>query len=214
MNFIKLIYKLLFGKQDSWNTLKFYFATHSSAHNVFRAYVYKRTKLTLEKNIQIDGAGTLHIGHDIGHAPTGERSDLYMAKNSKIIIHGDFLLLSGHHIQLKEGAVLELGSGFMNHKGQITCREKITIGEGTIIGDEVMLLDTDSHLIKGSRMTSPIYIGNHVWIGSRTIVLKGVTIGDGAIIAAGSVVSKNIPAGCLAGGVPARVLKENVEWEM
>ncbi len=59
----------------------------------------------------------------------------------------------------------------------------------------------------------PIKIGNHVWIGSNVTVLKGVEIGDGSIIAAGSLVNKNIPPGVLAGGVPAKILKEGVTWK-
>ena len=61
--------------------------------------------------------------------------------------------------------------------------------------------------------TQPIIIGNNVWIGTNVTILKGVTIGDGAIIAAGSVVTKNIPAHTLATGIPAKVIKENVEWK-
>lgn len=60
----------------------------------------------------------------------------------------------------------------------------------------------------------PVEIGNNVWIGVGATILKGVTIGDGAIIAAGSVVTKDIPARCLAAGVPAKVIKTDVEWEM
>jgi acetyltransferase-like isoleucine patch superfamily enzyme len=62
-------------------------------------------------------------------------------------------------------------------------------------------------------MTKPVHIGNHVWIGMNVMILKGVTIGDGAIIAAGSVVNRDVPERCLAGGVPAKVIKENVQWE-
>jgi acetyltransferase-like isoleucine patch superfamily enzyme len=60
--------------------------------------------------------------------------------------------------------------------------------------------------------TMPIIIGDNVWIGMNCIILKGVTIGDGAIIAAGSVVNKDIPPRALAAGAPARVIKENVGW--
>ena len=68
-------------------------------------------------------------------------------------------------------------------------------------------------MLVGNSVVSPIKIGNNVWIGSNVIILKGVTIGDGAVVAAGAVVTKNIPPKCLAGGVPAKILKENIVWQ-
>ena len=56
------------------------------------------------------------------------------------------------------------------------------------------------------KKNKPVKIGNHVWIGTRAIIMKGVTIGDGAIIAAGAVVTKDIPDGSVVGGVPAKVI--------
>ena len=61
-------------------------------------------------------------------------------------------------------------------------------------------------------MTQPIIIGNHVWIGMNVTILKGVRIGDGAIVAAGAVVTKDVPENTLVGGVPARVLKTDISW--
>lgn len=66
---------------------------------------------------------------------------------------------------------------------------------------------TDSFLNDGIRNNPPVYIGNDVWIGTNVIVLPGVNIEDGAIIAAGAVVNKDVPAYAIAGGVPAKVLK-------
>ena len=64
-----------------------------------------------------------------------------------------------------------------------------------------------------SHDTKPVTIGNHVWICSNSIVLKGVTIGDGAIIAAGAVVTKDVPSKCMVGGNPAKIIRTNVDWQ-
>lgn len=79
----------------------------------------------------------------------------------------------------------------------------------------MIIRDSDNHSIKkeGYKKTKPIRIGNHVWIGLRATILKCVTIGDGAVIAAGAVVTKDVPPKSLVGGVPARVISTNVEWE-
>lgn len=61
-------------------------------------------------------------------------------------------------------------------------------------------------------MTLPISIGDHVWIGARSTILKGVSIGDGAVVAAGSLVTRDVPPGALVGGSPARMVRPKVEW--
>ena len=68
-------------------------------------------------------------------------------------------------------------------------------------------------LVNGKDDSAAIAIGNHVWIGCKSTILKGVTIGDGSVIAAGSLVNRNVPAHVLVGGVPAKILKENVDWK-
>lgn len=62
-------------------------------------------------------------------------------------------------------------------------------------------MDTDYHSIDNKIVSERVIIGNHVWIGCKSIILKGVTIGDGAIIAAGSVVNNDVPPKSLVGGV-------------
>ena len=76
----------------------------------------------------------------------------------------------------------------------------------------MIIRDNDAHQINDSCQKQHIIIGNHVWIGMRAIILKGVTVGDGAVIAAGAVVTHDVPANTLVGGVPARVIRENIEW--
>ncbi len=83
------------------------------------------------------------------------------------------------------------------------------------ISENVTIRDSDNHTIirEGYEVSQPVKIGNHVWIGLGAIILKGVTIGDGAVIAAGAVVTRDVPPKALAGGVPAKVIKENIEWK-
>jgi acetyltransferase-like isoleucine patch superfamily enzyme len=140
---------------------------------------------------------------------------LKMQRNSKINVTGEFIFYSGHHIIVMEGAKLNLGSGYINRNARIHCFREITIGQNVSISENVTIWDTDAHEIVGkeSLKTQPVSIGNHVWIGNNVTILKGVSIGDGAIIAAGAVVNKDVPANCLAGGVPAKVIKENVAWK-
>jgi acetyltransferase-like isoleucine patch superfamily enzyme len=113
------------------------------------------------------------------------------------------------------GAQLILGSGYANYNFRIECYREIRIGEGVIIAHNVFIRDSDSHQLVGNREpTQPIIIGDHVWIGLNSVVLKGVTIGSGSVIAAGSVVTRSIPEKCLAAGNPAKVIRENINWKV
>jgi len=91
--------------------------------------------------------------------------------------------------------------------------ETITIGDSVALGQQVMLL-TSTHEIGSSDRradhrlrSSPITIGNGCWLGARCIVLPGITIGTGAVVAAGAVVTQNVPENTLVAGVPARIIK-------
>ncbi len=109
-------------------------------------------------------------------------------------------LTIGEECWINIGLVLNLGN-------------RVTIGDRVSIGHEVMLL-TESHEMgperqRAARLISmPIVIGSGVWIGARAIILPGVTIGDGSVIAAGAVVAQDVPPNVLVGGVPARVVRE------
>ena len=138
---------------------------------------------------------------------------LEMQSKSVLDIKNGFQVCPGCHIVVTHGSTLKLGSGYINRNSKIKCYNNIEIGEDVAISENCTIWDSDAHTMKDSINTKPVKIGNHVWIGTNSIILKGVTIGDGAVIAAGSVVNKDIPTRVLAGGVPAKVLKENIEWE-
>jgi acetyltransferase-like isoleucine patch superfamily enzyme len=99
----------------------------------------------------------------------------------------------------------------------ITARSRtIRVGEGTNIAPNSVIMDSDFHALwpPENRVMNPAFdkdedviIGKNVWIGTRVIILKGVNIGDNSVIAAGSVVTRDIPANVLAGGVPAKILR-------
>lgn len=101
--------------------------------------------------------------------------------------------------------------------GSTICAAKsVTIGDNVLIGSGCLITDTDAHPIdwrdrrenqNEQTLCAPIVIGNDVFIGARCIILKGVTIGDRAVIGAGSVVSKDVPEDCVVAGNPARVVK-------
>lgn len=144
---------------------------------------------------------------------------LYVAADAKLQVDA-FDVYAGSRITVNQGATLSLGSGYMNHDCVVDCFDSISIGHHVVISERVVLRDSDNHTIQDtgdtpsdkSVETAPIVIGDHVWIGMNVMVLKGVTIGDGAVVAAGSVVNKDVPPHCLVGGVPARVIKTNVSW--
>ena len=144
---------------------------------------------------------------------------LYIAKGASLEVDA-FDVYAGSRINVNHGAKLSLGSGYMNHDCVIDCFDSISIGHNVVISERVVLRDSDNHTIKAidaissdeSALTAPIVIGDHVWIGMNVMVLKGVTIGEGAVIAAGSVVNKDVPSHCLVAGVPAKVVKTDVSW--
>ena len=108
---------------------------------------------------------------------------------------------------------LQLGSkSSIGEYSCIRCRDKIIIGEYCCIGRGVYLL-TASHNIFSSKfemVTSPIIIGNNVWVATRATVSKGVSIGDGAVVGAEAMVTRNVEPWTVVGGNPARFIKQRV----
>lgn len=139
---------------------------------------------------------------------------LVLAEDAHLNCESSFDIYSGAKVYVNKGATLALGGGYTNHNLNLSCFDRITIGKGVVISENVTIRDSDDHTLVGSSkpMTQPIVIGDHVWIGMNVTILKGVTIGKGAIIAAGAVVTQDIPDHALAGGVPASVLKKDVSW--
>jgi maltose O-acetyltransferase len=126
----------------------------------------------------------------------------------------------GTGVIVKRGAYFGAGSGIVvGDRAQVGDNSRIgpctKIGNDVLMGPDVVIMTT-SHAFEdpdipinqqGARAISPVEIGDDVWIGTRVIILPGVKIGRGAVIGAGSIVTKSIPAYAIAAGVPARVVK-------
>ena len=115
----------------------------------------------------------------------------------------------------QKGAVLKIGRDFAMTGGTLCAAERIEIGDHVTIGANVMVVDSDFHPLDPERrlthpndgQTAPVIIEDNVFIGTNSLILKGARIGRGSVIGAGSVVTGNIPAGVIAAGNPARVLR-------
>lgn len=107
---------------------------------------------------------------------------------------------------------LEIGDNvFINYGSSLVASNHVVLGNGCLVGTHVMVMDCDFHRIEDKEWDTsglPIVIGEKAWLGNRSIVLKGVTIGHDAVVAAGAVVTHDVPPRTLVAGVPARVVRE------
>lgn len=115
-------------------------------------------------------------------------------------------------LSVENGAILELKRGCGVSASQIIANIGIEIGEEALVGAGCLICDSDMHEVplgSGKAIAmAPIKIGRRAFIGARCIILKGVTIGEGAVVGAGSVVTRDIPPGVVASGNPAQIVKQ------
>ena len=154
--------------------------------------------------LNIKGGSSIRIGRDVTLCNSGMANPLAE--------HGRCRLAT-----VAAGAELLIGDRVGMSSAIIACATRIEIGEGTQIGGGVMILDTDFHprATDGTLRTdpasvaSPVHIGRHCFIGARAIILKGVRIGDRAVVGAGAVVTSDIPPGAIHAGNPTRELRKD-----
>lgn len=109
----------------------------------------------------------------------------------------------GKNIKIGKDVFVNSGCCFQDQGG-------VTLGDGCLVGHNVVFATLDHDKCpsrRGDMTAAPIVVGKDVWIGAHATILKGVTIGDGAIVAAGAVVTRDVPPNTIAAGVPARVVK-------
>lgn len=136
--------------------------------------------------------------------------------------NGDFLSLHTSNLiginrpcmisTLTEGATVEIGANCGFSGTVIGCASRIVFGDNVMCGANTLITDTDWHTSDPrTGSDAPVIIGQGVWLGVNVTVLKGVIIGENTLVAAGSVVTKSLPANVVAGGAPAKILRQIIE---
>lgn len=151
----------------------------------------------------------INKGFEIRQFPLPGRLQVLLGKNVNI----------EKDVWIKESALLQIGDNtLIGRRTVIGCNEKISIGRDCMLAENVRIQDTDHQfdninvpIRKQGITTSPIKIGNDVWIGYGAVITKGVEIGDGSVIGANSVVTRDIPPNSIAAGAPARVIRKRGE---
>jgi acetyltransferase-like isoleucine patch superfamily enzyme len=150
-------------------------------------------------------------------------------KGSQLIIEKNVTLNSqnlGYHINMHApvkifcdcpGAQIYIGKNTRIHGSCIHAQLSIRIGNNVLIAGNTQIFDNNGHelLLENPQMrlnsksiSKPVVVNDNVWIGANSIILPGVSIGEGSVIAAGSVVINDVPSFCLVGGNPAKIIKK------
>lgn len=148
---------------------------------------------------------------------------LMVGMNNQIRIHKGTKFITANIVLRGNGCILEIGSHSTFGSGlYMVCMgngNSIKIGSDCMFADNVELWNTDSHPVKDMHSgitvnkSKPVNIGNKVWVGKNTVILKGVNIGNGVVTGINSLVTKSLPDNTVCVGNPAKPVRYNVYWE-
>ena len=180
----------------------------------------------VERKVRNQG---IFLGSNHHFSPYSRISLTYGAKKENVVIEDGVWLKGKIYVQY-DGKVVLHKNVQLATTAEILCVNYIEIGADTAIAPETTICDNNNHpvspelrrimqrTLEGDPLRSwkysanaPIIIGENCWIGTRVRICKGVTIGDNSIIAACSVVTKDVPANCIAAGNPAKVVKTDID---
>lgn len=138
---------------------------------------------------------------------------LFLARDASLRIGANCVLDRGTTIECR--GILHIGDRvILGHHCTLGVRESITIGDDTMLAEMVSIRDHDHRfddlnvpIREQGMVCAPITIGRDVWIGAKATIVKGVSIGDGAIVGANAVVTRDVPANAIVAGVPARLIR-------
>lgn len=172
----------------------------------FRGYVRRRLGLAITRvrhhRVRFGSLCDVRSG---SHFAIGRRADVRFGDRC-VLDYGFTLESSGH---------LEVGSGSVfGHHCTIAVERSVIIGKGCLFGEMVSIRDhdhafanTETAILHQGRISSPVLIGDDVWVGAKATITQGVTIGAGSVVGAHAVVTHDLPPGSVAVGVPARIVR-------
>lgn len=147
-------------------------------------------------------------------------SSIRINEDATCVFEADFSIGDDVHIKIVNGAKLRIGGRDIETMSGITARSVVMVRNSVVIGKDVLIAwdtlitDSDWHTIGGSPLSEDVNIGDHVWIGNGSKILKGTHVGTNSIVAAGAVVARGCyPERCLLAGVPAKVVRTSIpDW--
>lgn len=217
-----LLCKVDWGRTFYFN-LK-YFPVRVSVHLPF--LIYRRTDLyKMQGKIVLNvppRLGLVKIGpHGLGTQDVRYSRTMWEV-SGVLVVNGKASIGRGSRISIGNNAILTLGDNFgITGRSSIVCQKEITFGDDCLLSWDILIMDTDFHHIMNMNgevvnQPRPIHIGNHVWIGCRNTILKGVTISDDVIVSANSTLTKSVAeSNCVLGGSGKElaVLKRGITWK-
>ena len=168
-----------------------------------------RTKLRLGRGLRLDGL-----------AFVGPRCTIQIGERGRVELGRWSWIGHGSKLRCHEGVISIGAKTVLGQECTISAYQHVSIGRECVIADRVMLIDFDHGMVEVDRpirlqgiYMRDVRVGNNVWIGYGAAILRGVTVGDNAVIGTYAVVTHDVPANAIVGGVPARVLRMRDEPE-
>lgn len=170
--------------------------------------------IDLQRNSKVELHGPMIVGKK-KIVKSREETRLLLQRNAKLLVEKRFDIVYGSEIEVFENANMKVGSCGTNHGCTIICGKSIELRGSVSIGRDVKIRDTNAHIVAvdGYKVTRPVIIENHTWIGSGACINPGVKVKEGAIVGACSFVVQNVPAHSLVSGHPAKVVLTDIAWK-
>jgi acetyltransferase-like isoleucine patch superfamily enzyme len=217
------------------NEIKIFIKNNKILHSISRRLLRLKNKyrksITGKKNVIKNKGVCLNVKYDIiGNNNTVEILNGTILADLNIYISGDnHKLKIGEFCNFKGGefwfednnCTISIGNSTTIESSHLAVTEpfsSIFIEDDCMFANYIEVRTGDSHSIidlstqKRINKAKNVTIGNHVWVGAHSKILKGVSIGDNSIIGTNSIVTNNIPNNTIAAGIPAKVIKQNIDW--